>query len=76
MELYAIRGPHHLEYLRAMRCIAQAYREAQELDLRATPDGFAMAVLARLVGLDPPMVVVTLDEPPEPETLTSHPGLV
>lgn len=61
-ESYRIHGEHHTEYLRARECIARAYREAQVLNLRASSEAFAEAVLARLAALEPPMLVVALDE--------------
>lgn len=66
-ERYTIHGAYPAEYVRARDCIAQAYREAVALapsgvGQLASPERFAEAVLARLGALDPPMLVVALDD--------------
>lgn len=60
-EHYAIYGDLRSEQKRARDCIARAFDEAVALDTQLTGERFAEAVLARLVALQPPMLVVALD---------------
>jgi hypothetical protein len=62
-EQYVIHGEHGPELKRARDCVMMAYAEAMAAPMRPSGERFAEAVLARLGTLDPPMLVVALDEP-------------
>lgn len=60
-ELYRLIGPAGPEYGRARQCVRDTLAEAFLLRTQ-DPDTLAEAILARLVHLDPPMLVTSVVE--------------